>query len=107
MDEPFRYRPHLGKHSTEADAGDEARIARRVDRSARLARRLEGMRAVELAHDDLHGAARRTQSVGDAAGEPAAAERHEDRLDVRQVFEYFRRERAVSRECCRVADGID
>src|ERR1044072_3126224 len=67
VDQATRQRPHFRKHGTKADSRDESRIAVGLDRAPGFARRLEWMRSVQLAHDDLGGAARNTQAIGDPA----------------------------------------
>ena len=47
------------------------------------------------------------QRGGDAAGEPAAAERDDDRVHVREVLEDLEADRAVSGDDGRIADGMD
>src|SRR6185295_4528491 len=90
-----------------ADPRDESGIAGRFDRTTGCASRLERMRALQLARDHFHRAAGGTQAIGDTTGQAAAAERHEDRIDVGHVLENFGRNRAVCSESCRIAYGVD
>ena len=65
------------------------------------------MRSFQLAHDDLYRWPQRAHGVRDTAREAAAAERHEDRVDVGQVLENLQRERAVPGERSGIAYGVD
>ena len=94
-----RERPHLREEAAAADAVHEARrVARSVDGLPRGERGRERRRGLDLAGEDRRARRALAHRGGDAAREPAAAVRDEDRVDVRQVLEDLEADRAVARD---------
>jgi hypothetical protein len=102
-----RERPHLREHGLAADAVHEARRVRDGDGAARGERGRKRRRGLDLGRPDASFRAQGPECRRDAAGEAAAAERHDDRVHVRKVFQDLEPDRRVSGDDGLVADRMD
>src|SRR5258708_26182709 len=86
---------------------NKPRSMRRLGRNAGVKCRLEGMRARQLAGNDLHARLQRANRARDTACKPAATEGNQDGLDVGRLCQDLEPDRGVAGQGGPVPHGID
>jgi hypothetical protein len=100
-------RPHLRQYRAEAYPAYEARLVRRRNRRAGIHGAFERMRTRKFASDDLHVPLERAHRARDTAGQTAAPEGNQDRLDVGRLRQDLERDGGVARQRGRVSHRIN
>src|SRR5438105_7827143 len=106
VEQLLREREHLREHARTADAVDERPRVRDIESLALGEGGDERRRRVGLGREDLRARAQRARGRGDPGCQTSTTERHDDRVDLRQILEDLEPDGAVAGHDRGVAEGV-